>query len=93
MFRFRSGGPLFYVPAAHKEAKSGLVHVLDSFLVTRGCEPCEHCAKCAPISVSGSQSPRFPEVFWNFLDFFLHICRLGPKLLAQSIRSKFGADK
>ena len=27
--RFASGGPLFYVPAAHEEAKSGLVHVLD----------------------------------------------------------------
>ena len=28
--RFGSGGPLFYVPAAHEEAKSGLEHVLDS---------------------------------------------------------------
>ena len=31
MFKFHSGGPVFYVPAAHKEAKGGLVHVLDSF--------------------------------------------------------------
>ena len=30
MFRFGFGGPLFYVLAAHKEAKSGPVHVLDS---------------------------------------------------------------
>ena len=31
MCRFVSGGQLFYVPAAHKEAKSGLIRVLDSF--------------------------------------------------------------
>ena len=33
ILRFGPGGPLCYVPAAYKEAKSGLVHMLDSFFL------------------------------------------------------------